>query len=112
MRDVYLHPTVESLAQHLASVPREQTVARLERKPLRIPLSLEYYGCGPLQILFYTGYGFLIAALFTAALRWLIVPDLSAIEVYLRLARDQELGFGSAPASGISPSFSRTQDSE
>jgi hypothetical protein len=83
-RDVYLHPTVESLAQHLASGPHEENVARPERKPLRIPSSLGYYGCA-LQLLFYTGYGFLIAALFTAALRWLFGPDLSAIEVYLRL---------------------------
>jgi len=42
MRDVYLHPTVESLAQHLASGPHEENVARPERKPLRIPSSLEY----------------------------------------------------------------------
>jgi hypothetical protein len=85
MRDIYLHPTVESLAQHLASGRHEENVARLERKPLRIPSSLEYYGCGAMHLLFYTGYGFLIAALFTAALRWLFVPDLSAIEVYVRL---------------------------
>jgi non-ribosomal peptide synthetase-like protein len=84
IRDVYLHPTIESLARHLGS-SQEESAVRPERKPLRIPSALEYYGCGALQLLSYAVYAFLLVGLLVAAFNWTFAPGHSALEVYSRI---------------------------
>src|SRR5439155_25486692 len=70
MRDVYLNPTVEGLARHLATAQNEEAAPRPERRPLRVPSALEYYGCGALQLLYYALYGSRVVGLLAAAYGW------------------------------------------
>ncbi|MBI3408899.1 MAG: amino acid adenylation domain-containing protein [Planctomycetes bacterium] len=85
MRDVYLHPTIESLAPFLGS-SQDVSAAGPERKPLRMPSAFEYYGCGALQFLFYAAYGLATVGLLVAAFEWTFTPNQSAIELYFRVA--------------------------
>lgn len=76
MRDIYLNPTVEKLAAFVDSAKAQAgtedvgSYSEPERKPLRIPSNLEYYGCGAAQALFYLAYGTLLLWLFTVGFKW------------------------------------------
>jgi non-ribosomal peptide synthetase-like protein len=84
MRDVYLHPTIESLGAHLGAVP-EDGAARPERRQLRISSALEYYGCGALQLLYYSLYSVVTVAVVLTAYAWPFAPERSLWEVYWRI---------------------------
>ena len=84
MRDIYLNPTIEKLAQHLSVVP-EETVAQPAREPLRIPSDLEYYGCGALQFLYYVAFGAFSFWLLTVGFRWTYAAIDNSVETYFRI---------------------------
>lgn len=69
IKDTYLNPTIEKLAQHLGAVADDE-VAEETRLPLRIASNLEYYGCGAAQLLFYLVYGSISLWLLVAAIEW------------------------------------------
>jgi non-ribosomal peptide synthetase-like protein len=69
IKDIYLNPTIEKLAQHLGAMAEEELVEE-EREPLRIPSNLAYYGCGALQLAFYLGYGSFLVWLLVAGFEW------------------------------------------
>jgi non-ribosomal peptide synthetase-like protein len=84
MRDVYLHPTVERLAEHMRSANAEIAV-RPERRPLRIPSAFQYYACGLLQLLSYAAFGLLLVELLVAGFQWTFGAAHGALEVYGRV---------------------------
>jgi len=86
MRDVYLQPTIEGLARHLDGPRQDENAIRPERKPLRIPSPLEYYGCGALQILSYAVYGLLLIGLLGPAFQWTFAQNPNVLEIYGRIA--------------------------
>ena len=66
MRDIYLNPTVASLAAHLGAVSlAEIAVARSRYGRSASRRDLEYYGCGALHLMFYSAYGLLGLWIFT-----------------------------------------------
>ncbi len=69
IKDIYLNPTIEKLAQHLGARAEEEIVEEA-RLPLRIASDLEYYGCGALQLAFYLGYGSLLVWLLVVGFEW------------------------------------------
>ena len=69
MRDVYLHPTIATLADHLSGAEDETTFVT-KPEPVHVPSDLSYVVCGALQLLFYAGYGMLMLWLLATGLAW------------------------------------------
>ena len=85
MRDIYLNPTIDKLARHLAVAPPE-VVVETPSVPLRIPSDFEYWSCGALQLLYYAGYGLLSLWLIATGLDWAYSAAGNTGTLYLRLA--------------------------
>ena len=88
IRDIYLNPTIESLARHLDSLPREaagETKREAKREPFHVPSAFSYYGCGALQLASYLGFGAVGLWIVVVGIRWTYapMPDLGA--AYVRL---------------------------
>ena len=84
MKDIYLNPTIEKLAQHLDLSP-EEIVVEEKREPLRIPSDLEYYGCGALQFVFYLVFGLFTLWVFVTGITWTYAAMDNAAELYVRV---------------------------
>lgn len=89
MQDIYLHPTIATLARHIDSLPTETPgpgAADAPRRPLHVPSTLAYYGCGALQLAWYVGWSAVVLWLLVASVEWSFaaLPDLGA--TYLRIA--------------------------
>ncbi len=69
IRDVYLNPTIEKLATQIGSQETEAPVATRQEQ-YRIPTNLEYYGCGALQLLFYTVMGVFALSVLLTGFHW------------------------------------------
>jgi non-ribosomal peptide synthetase-like protein len=84
IKDIYLNPTVEKLAQHLGAIAEEEVVEEA-RLPLRIASDLEYYGCGAAQLLFYLLYGSLSLWLLVSAFKWTYASIDDPLTTYTRV---------------------------
>ncbi|MGI9404434.1 MAG: Pls/PosA family non-ribosomal peptide synthetase [Hyphomicrobium sp.] len=84
MRDIYLNPTIEKLAQQLGS-SAEEAVVDEKRDPLRIPSDLEYYGCGALQLLFYMVFGLFTLWVLVTGITWTYAAVGNVTELYVRI---------------------------
>jgi non-ribosomal peptide synthetase-like protein len=69
MRDIYLHPTVAGLAEHLRSAGGISSV-EIIRQPLHIPSDLAYYGCGAAQLVFFAILGLIGLLIVAAGSQW------------------------------------------
>ncbi|MDH3665293.1 MAG: amino acid adenylation domain-containing protein, partial [Alphaproteobacteria bacterium] len=83
MQDIYLNPTVETLASHLEELPSEvidEEMVQARREELHIPSNLSYYGCGVLQFAWATAWGLLGLWIFIEGILWTYaaMPDLAA----------------------------------
>jgi non-ribosomal peptide synthetase-like protein len=84
MKDIYLNPTIEKLAQHLSSRD-DEVVVEEKRDPLRIPSNLEYYGCGVLQFVFYLLFGMSTLWVLANGISWTYAAMGNAGELYVRI---------------------------
>jgi len=85
IKDIYLNPTIEKLAQHLGAIAEEEEVVEETRLPLRIASDLEYYGCGAAQLLFYLVYGSLSLWLLVAGIKWSYASIDDPLTTYARV---------------------------
>ncbi len=85
MRDIYLNPTIEKLAQHLNASPDEAIVQAPPRDPLRIPSDFEYFSCGTLQLLYYVASAVFGFWLLTVGFWWTYAAIDNTAEAYLRV---------------------------
>ena len=83
MRDIYLNPTIATLADSLVA-PSTTISSRRVREPFHVPSDLAYYGCGALQLLFYAGYGFFALSLLASGLTWTFGAIGDPVDLYLR----------------------------
>ena len=84
IKDIYLNPTVEKLAQHLGATAEEEGIEE-ERLPLRVASDLEYYGCGALQLAFYLGYGSFLVWLLVVGFEWTYAQIDDPLQSYARI---------------------------
>ena len=84
IKDIYLNPTIETLAQHLGAMAEEEIVEEV-RTPLHIASDLAYYGCGAAQLLFYVVYGSLSLWLLVAAITWSYASIDDPLATYVRV---------------------------
>ena len=82
MRDIYLHPTVAGLAEFIGKNLNKDAV-KVEREAFRMPTNLEYYGCGFLQLLFYTAYVGFVAVMLVGWIDW-VLSSITTSDVYIR----------------------------
>jgi non-ribosomal peptide synthetase-like protein len=83
MRDIYQHPTVAKLAEHLGHTTEDNVIAG-RPDPFHVPSDFSYYGCGALQLLFYAGYGLLVLWIAATGLMWTYAAVDDALSLYLR----------------------------
>ena len=94
MKDIYAHPTLRSLADSLVeeeAAPAEQQLP----EPIVVARpggTLQYVGCGALQLLFVLAYSYIAALLITTGYEW-IRSGSGAIDVYLRAVLFGAAGF-------------------
>lgn len=82
MRDIYQHPTIASLANHLDHALIDGVVAT-KPEPFHEPSDLSYYTCGALQAAFYACYGLVGIWIFDVGLEWAYAGK-GALDIYLR----------------------------
>lgn len=70
MRDIYLHPTIAQLSEHLGadSSPKD---ARINHQESRVASDAEYYGCAALQLSYYLGYLILSLGILAEGVTWM-----------------------------------------
>ncbi|WP_168595984.1 Pls/PosA family non-ribosomal peptide synthetase [Rhizobium sp. SG570] len=85
IRDIYLHPTVALLAQHLR-IPEERTTAINEPCLTHRASNLAYWTCGAAQLLFYGLYSYFGLLLFNYGLNWVYDKLDEPLSLYLRCA--------------------------
>jgi non-ribosomal peptide synthetase-like protein len=85
MRDIYLHPTVALLAQHLR-IPEARTTAINEPCLTHRASNLAYWTCGAAQLLFYGLYSYFGLLLFNYGLNWVYDKLDEPLSLYLRCA--------------------------
>lgn len=83
MRDIYLHPTIAALAEHLDRAADDALIATGE-EPFHVPSDLAYYGCGALQLVFYAGYGLIALWVLAAGFAWTYAAVGDPVALYLR----------------------------
>jgi len=88
MRDIYLHPTTETLAAHvegLTAEDAEEAGATANREDFHVPSSVDYWRCGLLQLGWYLGWAMALLWLMVTGIIWTYsaMPDLGA--TYVRL---------------------------
>lgn len=81
MRDIYMHPSVVKLADHLDHSVEGFVAAKPEA--FHIPSNLSYYTCGTLQAAFYAAYALFGLWVIDAGYEWAIAAG-SALELYAR----------------------------
>src|SRR5207247_2176960 len=81
MRDIYINPTIATLAHHLDS-SLDGFVAP-QPEPFHVPSNLSYYTCGALQLAFYAAYTLLGLWILDAGYRWVSAVD-GALALYAR----------------------------
>ena len=84
MREIYLNPTIEKLAQYLGSSAEEEVIVE-KRDPLRIPSNLEYYGCGALQLVFYLAFSLFTLWVLVTGIMWTYAAIGNVAELYVRI---------------------------
>src|SRR6266545_3956850 len=85
MRDIYLNPTIEKLAQHLSAATDESIAVVAPRDPVRIASNFEYYTCGALQALYYIAFTALSLWLLVVGFGWTYAAIGNPAEAYLRI---------------------------
>ncbi|WP_081615328.1 Pls/PosA family non-ribosomal peptide synthetase [Rhizobium freirei] len=85
MRDIYMYPTVSSLAQHLHG-PEEEAAAVEEPCLTHRASNLAYWTCGAAQLLFYGVYSYLSLWLLNYGLNWVYDMLDDPVQLYLRCA--------------------------
>ncbi len=83
MRDIYLHPTVAKLADHLRA-PAEVAVAANEPMLTHKATNLQYWGTGFLQLVFYAAYSYLSLWAFNDGLDWVYDALDDPVTLYMR----------------------------
>ena len=83
MRDIYLNPTIAKLAAHLDRGDGENIVAT-RQEVFHVPSDPAYYGCGALQLLFYSGYGLLGFWFAGVGFSWTYAAIGNPLEFYFR----------------------------
>ncbi len=73
MRDIYLNPTIATLAAHLDSSIEGFIATRPE--PFHIPSNRSYFTCGALQLGFYAAYALLILWMLEVGFTWAIAAE-------------------------------------
>jgi non-ribosomal peptide synthetase-like protein len=81
MRDIYMNPTIATLAHHLDSSLDGFVATRPE--PFHVPSDLSYYSCGALQLAFYAAYTLLGLWILDTGYQWATASG-SAFELYAR----------------------------
>ncbi|HKY86846.1 MAG TPA: Pls/PosA family non-ribosomal peptide synthetase, partial [Pseudorhodoplanes sp.] len=81
MRDIYMNPTVEKLADHLD----HQVEGFVSAKPeaFHVPSTLSYYVCGALQAAFYAAYALFGLWVLDTGYEWTVAAS-GALELYAR----------------------------
>ena len=82
MRDIYLHPTVARLAEHI-DAGADHATGKTEREPYHVPSNLAYYGCGAAQLTFYAVYLAFIASMIFEWADWVLSSG-TPVEAYSR----------------------------
>src|SRR6185295_16684956 len=89
-RDIYLNPTIEKLALHVASLPGESAgpaadaAGQTPPPPRWIASDASYVVCGCLQLLYYVTYAAFAAWLLMAGFDWTVSAAGRPAELYLR----------------------------
>lgn len=81
MRDIYTHPTIARLADHLEGAL--EGFVETPPEPFHVPSNLSYYTCGGLQLAFYAAYLLFVLWVLDIGYEWATAPD-SALEIYAR----------------------------
>ncbi len=82
MRDIYMNPTVATLADHLDHAAIEGFIAS-KPEAFHVPSDLAYYTCGALQLAFYAAYALFGLWVLDTGYEWAIAAG-SALELYAR----------------------------
>ena len=69
MRDIYLHPTIAQLAEHLSEGGSAQ--ASVNREVNRVASNAEYYGCAAMQLAYYAAYLIFALAILAEGVGWI-----------------------------------------
>ncbi|WP_137134247.1 Pls/PosA family non-ribosomal peptide synthetase [Rhizobium sp. FKY42] len=85
MRDIYMHPSVASLAQYLKG-PEEEVVAVEETYPRHRASNIAYWACGSAQLLFYCVYAYADLWLLNRGLNWVYDKLDDPAQLYARCA--------------------------
>ncbi|MBB6484711.1 Pls/PosA family non-ribosomal peptide synthetase [Rhizobium lusitanum] len=85
MRDIYMHPTVAALAQHLHG-PEEEVVAVEETCLTHRASNFAYWTCGIGQLAFYGLYSYFSLWLLNYGLNWVYEMLDDPVQLYLRCA--------------------------
>ncbi|NNE34710.1 MAG: amino acid adenylation domain-containing protein, partial [Rhodothermales bacterium] len=83
MSDIYLHPTIAGLARNIES--RAEVASHAVPENHRVPGTLEYYGCGVLQLLSYGAYSLFWFWVGIQGLSW-ISAGTTWLDLYVRVA--------------------------
>jgi non-ribosomal peptide synthetase-like protein len=81
MRDIYMHPTIEKLAEHLDHTVEGFVAAKPE--PFHIPSDLSYWTCGALQLAFYGAYALFGLWVLDTGYDWAVAAS-GGLELYAR----------------------------
>ena len=88
MRDIYLNPTLDKLARHIDTLPKETpggAKRRTTQEDFHVPSDFSYFTCGALQFAWYVGWIVLGLWVFVAGVRWSYAGMPSLGETYLRI---------------------------
>lgn len=83
MRDIYLHPTIASLATHLHA-PQQKTAATVERQLTHKASNFAYWACGVAQLAFYGVYAYIALVFFDGGLDWVYDALDNPLQLYFR----------------------------
>src|SRR5262245_18661765 len=95
MKDIYGHPTIRSLAAALAVSAGSGSAEATVRAPIEVAAqasTLQYVGCGALQLLFFLGYVYVATAAAAEGYDWISAGP-GGVEIYVRLVLCGVAGF-------------------
>ncbi len=83
MRDIYLHPTIASLAQYLHR-PQNETAVPVEQSLTHKASGFAYWTCGVAQLAFYAVYAYVALLFFDKGLDWVYDTLDDPVQLYVR----------------------------